>query len=114
MRAVGQADRRRGARNLLHGHAMGEIAQPCPAPFLLDRDAEKPELAELRPQLARKFVGAVDFGGARRNLGLREQPTVSRSMSISLPRSKSRPGRLFGIIVRSSRAPRSAPDVRKR
>ena len=70
MRAVGQADRGAGARNLLHGDAMGEIAEPRPAPLLLDRDAEEPELAELRPQLPRKAVGAVDLGGVRRDLVL--------------------------------------------
>ncbi len=33
----------------------------------------EPERAELRPQLARKAVGAVDLGGKRRDLGLRER-----------------------------------------
>ena len=86
---------------------MGEIAEPCPAPFLLDRDAEKPERAELRPQLARKAVGAVDLGGvAARSCPGQRRRTVSRSISISLPRPKSRPGKLFAIIVRSSPARR--------
>ena len=67
MRAVGKADRRRAAGNLLHRHAMGEIAHAGAAPFLLDRDAEQAERAELRPQLARKFVGAVDLSGAWRD-----------------------------------------------
>ena len=72
MRAVGQADRGGGARNLLHRHAMGEIAEARAAPLLFDRDAEKTERAELRPQLARKAVGAVDLVGARRDLVLGE------------------------------------------
>ena len=54
VRAVGQADRRRAARDLLHRDAMREIAQPCPAVFLGDRDAEHAEFAELRPQIARE------------------------------------------------------------
>ncbi len=73
MRAVGQADRRRGARNFFHRHAVREVAHPGAAPFLLDGDAEKSELAELRPKLARKFVGAVDLGGVGSDLGLRER-----------------------------------------
>src|SRR5690606_16117804 len=72
MRAVGKADRAGSARNLLHGHAMFEIAEAGPAPFLFNRDAEQPELAELRPQIAREFVFPVDLVGARRDLALRE------------------------------------------
>ena len=68
MRAVGQADGGRAARNLLHRDAMGEIAEPGAAQFLLDGDAEQPERAELRPQFARKFVRAVDLLGKRRDL----------------------------------------------
>jgi len=68
MRAVGQADGGGAARNLLHGHAMGEIAEPGAAQFLLDGDAEKAERAKLRPQFARKFVRAVDLRGERRDL----------------------------------------------
>ena len=72
MRAVGQADRGGGARNLLHRHAMGEIAEPGAAQFLFDGDAEEAERAELRPQLARKAVGAVDLVGVGRDLVLGE------------------------------------------
>ena len=68
MRAVGQPDRAGGARNLLHRHAMLEIAEPGPAPLLLDRDAVHAERAELGPELAREGVGAVDLVGARRDL----------------------------------------------
>ena len=74
MRAVGQPDRGAGPRNLLHGDAMGEVAEPCPAPLLLDRDAKQPELAELRPQLPRKAVGAVDLGRVGRDLVLGKGP----------------------------------------
>ena len=72
MRAVGQADRGRGARDLLHRDAMREIAQPGAAVLLLDGDAEQAELAHLRPQIAREGVGAVDLVGARRDLVGRE------------------------------------------
>ena len=72
MGAVGQADRSRGARHLLHGDAMGEIAEPGAAPFLLDGDAVQPELAHLRPEIARKHVVAIDLGGPRRDLVARK------------------------------------------
>src|SRR5690349_4136670 len=72
MRAVGQADRSGGARNLFHRDAMLEIAEPRPAPFLVHRDAEQTELAELRPQIARERVAFVDLGGARRDAVLRK------------------------------------------
>jgi hypothetical protein len=51
---------------------MGEVAEPGTAPFFLDRDAEEPKRAELRPQLAREGVGAIDLLGARCNLVLGE------------------------------------------
>ena len=35
-------------------------------------DAEHAELAHLAPQVHRELVAAVDLGGARRDLGLRE------------------------------------------
>ena len=51
---------------------MGEIAEARSAPLLFDRNAEQTERAELRPQFARKAVGAVDLLGVRRDLGLGE------------------------------------------
>src|SRR5689334_8169275 len=51
---------------------MGEIAHPGHAVFLARRDAEHAELAELRPQLARKRIAAVDLVGPRRDLGVGE------------------------------------------
>ena len=47
---------------------MLEIAEPGAAPLLLDRDAVHAELAELRPEVAREGVAAVDLVGARRDL----------------------------------------------
>ncbi len=68
MRAVGKADRGRGAADLLHRHAMGEIAHRGAAEFLLDGDTVQAKFAHLRPQLTRKFVGAIDLGRERRDL----------------------------------------------
>jgi hypothetical protein len=51
---------------------MREITKASAAPLLLDGDAKKTELSELRPQFAGKAVGAVDIGGVRRDLLLRE------------------------------------------
>ena len=72
MRAVGQADRGGGARDLLHRHAMGEIAEAGAAVFLFHRDAVQAERAHLRPQLAREHIVAVDLVGARRDAVLGE------------------------------------------
>ena len=72
MRAVGQPDRRRRARDLLQRDAMLEIAEPRAAILLLDRDAMQAERADLRPEIAGELVALVDFGGARRDLVARE------------------------------------------
>ena len=68
MRAVGEADRRRAAADLLDCNAVLEIAEARAAVLLLDRDAVQAERAHLRPQLARERVGLVDLGGNRRDL----------------------------------------------
>ena len=68
MGAVAEADRSRRARDFLLRDDMLEIAEAEPAILLLDGDAVQPELAHLRPQLAREFVGLVDLGGDRRDL----------------------------------------------
>ena len=72
MGAVGQADGGGGARHLLHGDAMLEIAEAGAAMLLLDRDAVQAEGAHLGPQVAREGVGPVDLVGARRDALLRE------------------------------------------
>ena len=51
---------------------MLEIAEARAAELLLHRDAMDAERAELRPQVARKLVAAVDLVRARRNLRGRE------------------------------------------
>ena len=105
MRAVGQADRGRAARDFLHRHAMGEIAEPGAAVFLLDGDAVQAERAHLRPQIAREGVGLVDLVGARRDLVVaKSSRVVSRSMSMSSPSPKSKPCQALGIM----RAPATA------
>jgi len=68
MRAVGQADRRRGTRELLDRDAMLEIAEPAAAILLLDRDAVQAERADFWPQVTRKLVALVDLGSSRRDL----------------------------------------------
>ena len=53
---------------------MGEVAESGAAPALRHGDAEEAELAERRPEIARKLVAAVDIGGARGDLLRREAP----------------------------------------
>src|SRR5947208_4043067 len=65
--AIGEPDRCGGARDFLHGNAVLEITEPCPTPFLLDRDAVHAELAQLGPEIAREHIAAVDLIGARGN-----------------------------------------------
>src|SRR5262249_34429580 len=51
--------------DFLHRDAVLEIAEPRPAPFLLDGDAVHAELAQLGPEIAWERVAAVDLVGAR-------------------------------------------------
>src|SRR6516165_2514270 len=67
MRTVGQADSRRGARNLLHGDHMREIAQLSAAVFLADRQSEDAEVSELAPEIGWKKVLLVDRSSTRGN-----------------------------------------------
>ena len=68
VRAVGETDRRRGAADFLHRDDVREVAHRRAAVFLVDGDAEQAEVAQLAPQVGRELVGAVDLGGARRDL----------------------------------------------
>ena len=74
VRAVGKADARAGPAHLLHGDAMFQIAEPGAAPFFFNGDAVETECAHRLPKVARECVGAVDFGGARRDLVLGKGP----------------------------------------
>ena len=68
MRAIGQADRGGGARNLLDRDAVLEIAEPRAAIFLFDGNAVQAERADFRPEVARELIALVDLGGPRRDL----------------------------------------------
>ena len=68
MRAVGQADRGRGARDFLHRDDVGEVAQARAAVGFGNRHAEQAQLAELLPHVGGEFVLRVDLGRARRQL----------------------------------------------
>ena len=72
MRAVGQADRGGGARDLLDRDAVLEIAQPRAAIFLLDGNPVQAKRADFRPEVAGELIAPVDFVGARRDLVARE------------------------------------------
>ena len=72
MGAVGQPDRGRRPRHFLDRDAVFEIAQAGAAIFLFHGDAVQAERADLGPEVARKLVALVDFGGARRDLVARE------------------------------------------
>jgi hypothetical protein len=65
VRAIRQAHRGRGARNLLHRDDVGEIAHARAAVALRHRQPEQTELSELTPEVAREEVAAVDLAGAR-------------------------------------------------
>ncbi len=72
VRAIGETDRGRAAAHLFHRHDMREIAHAGAAQLLLDGDAEQADRAELRPQIARERIVAVDRRRARRDLGIGE------------------------------------------
>ena len=74
MGAVGEPDRRRRPRDLLHGDHVGEIAHRGAAVFLGDGDAEDAERPHLAPEVGGKFVGLVDGRGTRGDLGGGECP----------------------------------------
>ena len=72
MRAVGQSDGGAARARFPPWRRNGRDSPGRCRRVLLDRDAEQAKLAELRPQLARKRVGAIDLVGERRDLVLRE------------------------------------------
>src|SRR3546814_19912618 len=74
VRAIGETDRGRRPRHLLHRDDMFEIAEAKPAELFLDGDAVQPEVAHLRPYLvAREPVVGVGLGGERRDLLVGEE-----------------------------------------
>src|SRR5207248_2059485 len=62
------------AAHLLHRNAVLQVAQPGAAVFFLHGDPEKAQFAQLRPEMAREFVRAVDFVGQWRNFVAAETP----------------------------------------
>jgi len=104
MRAIGQADRSRAARNLLHRDAVGQITMPEAAILFADRDAMQPECAHLRPQIAREGCWVLSISSARGAILLSENPrAVARSMSTSSPSPKSKPCQALGIMIAPAR-----------
>ena len=96
MRAIGEADRGRGARNLLHRDAMFEIAKAKPAIFLRRGDPVQAERAHLRPEVAREKIVAIDLRArAARFPCRRNGASYSRIMSALSPRSKLKGAALF-------------------
>ncbi len=65
VRTVRQTHRCGRAADLFHRDAVGEVTHRRAAVFRLDGDPQQPELAELRPQRARKRVGAIHVGRER-------------------------------------------------
>ena len=89
MRAVGEPDRRRRPRHLLHRQAMLEIAEARAAIFLLDRDAVQAERADFRPEVAGEdCCCGRSRRRAARSRWRRNAATVSRMASAVSPRSK--------------------------
>ena len=90
---------------------MLEIAEPRAAEFLLDGDAVQAEIAQLRPEIAREEVAAVDLVGARRDLVGAKAATVSRSRSAVSPRSKFSSAREFRPMIAGMFSPFMAGAV---
>src|SRR5438477_12263090 len=65
MSAVGEPEGGAATGDFLHRNAMLEVAQAGAAIFFFNRDAVKPQFAKLRPEMAGKLVGPIDFGGNR-------------------------------------------------
>src|SRR5262249_29998562 len=74
VRAVGESDLGRGARDLFDRDDVREVAHRRSAVLLFHRDAEQPERAELAPQVGGELVGLIDLCGARRDLLDGERP----------------------------------------
>src|SRR5439155_23761579 len=60
VRAIGQANRRGTARDLLHRDAMLEITEARAAILLFNRDAVQSERTEPGPEITREKIGLVE------------------------------------------------------
>ena len=74
MRAQRDRDRRVHPRELLDGQCVGERVAAATAVLLRERDAHQVQLAELRDDLIRERLRAVELLGHRRDLALGEFP----------------------------------------
>src|SRR6185437_8097682 len=68
----GKPNRGAGTRNLLHGYAVFEIAEPCPAVFLLDRNAMQAECSHLGPKIAWENIVPIYIARTGRDAILRK------------------------------------------
>ena len=64
VRSVAQAHRSRCARNLFHGHHVGQVTHVGAAMFFRHRDAQHTKIAHLAPQIHGKLVGVIDLRSA--------------------------------------------------
>jgi hypothetical protein len=72
MGPIRQRNRSRSTADFLHRNDVFEITQTCAAGSLLHGDAEQAQIAEFRPQLARKRVVAIDLRSNGSDVRLRE------------------------------------------
>src|SRR5438067_5970652 len=112
MRPVGQTDGPGSARYFLHGDAVLEITQAGAAPFLLDRDAMRPERSELGPKLAWKAVAAIDLVRARRDARGCKAPHAIAQLLSRIAEPETQAGELaYGHSRRPSHRPHSPRQV---
>jgi hypothetical protein len=98
MSTEGQADGRRGSRNLLHGDHMREITQLSATVFLADRQPEDTEVSELAPKIVWKKVLLVNRSRTRGNLIRRKSvDRVAQHVDIFAEREVQRSRWLIGI-----------------
>ncbi|OIQ66570.1 hypothetical protein GALL_518560 [mine drainage metagenome] len=97
MRAVAQAHRGAGARDLLHRHHVRHVAHAGAAVGLGHGHAEQAQVAELAPQVHRELVGAVDLGGARCDLLVRKVAHGLAQGSDVLAELEVQSGQLHGV-----------------
>jgi hypothetical protein len=91
VRAVGQADRGRGAADLLHGHHVLEVAHAGAAVLLLHGDAEDAEVAELAPEVGGNSLRASISAARGATSAAAKRATSARRASAVSPRPKSGP-----------------------
>ncbi len=73
VRGVGKSHRSGSAADLFHRHAVRKIAHVDAAVLFLHRNAVQVQRTHLGPEVAGKFVGAIDLGCNRSDAILRER-----------------------------------------